>query len=243
MSYLLYTMDKPKQTPNPKPPLQAVAEEEQRTWVSQHEVDERMQRINEDFQKGFQLLREHRDTVTFFGSSRLTPDHEHYQLARRLAQRTVREIGSTIVTGGGRGIMSAANQGASEADGESIGMSIELPCEQVTNQYVDESIDFYYFFSRKVALSFTARAYIYFPGGFGTLDEFFEILTLKQTQKIAPIPIILIGSHYWQPLLHFIETTLRDEYDTIGDEDTQLYFLTDDEDEVIQAIAAYETNG
>lgn len=230
-------MSDQKQTPSPKHPLQTIVEEQQARAITQADVDLRMQRINEDFEKGFQLLRDHQDTVTFFGSARLPAENYYYQLAQKLAGCIVERLGATIVTGGGSGIMAAANHGATRAQGTSVGMTIELPNEQVTNDYVDESVDFYYFFSRKVALTYTARAYIYFPGGFGTLDEFFEIMTLKQTGKIRPIPVVLVGSDYWGPLLSFIEDTLRDQFRTISPGDTELYRLTDDIDEVIDAIS------
>jgi uncharacterized protein (TIGR00730 family) len=196
-----------------------------------------MKRINEDFHHGFTLLQHHADTVTFFGSSRFEPSNQYYREARALARRIVEKIGSTIVTGGGSGIMAAANQGAEEVQGESVGMTIELPNEQVTNDYVNDTVDFYYFFSRKVALTFTARAYIFYPGGFGTLDEFFEIVTLKQTGKINPIPIVLIGSQYWQPLLDFIDQQLTKKFATIEPGDSSLFTLTDDIDEVMQIIS------
>jgi uncharacterized protein (TIGR00730 family) len=133
--------------------------------------------------------------------------------------------------------MEAANRGANDVNGDSIGMTIQLPYEQVTNEYVNYSVDFYYFFSRKVALSFTARAYICFPGGFGTMDEFFEILTLKQTGRIDPIPIILFGSEYWQPLLSFIDKVLLEKLQAIDPGDRELYHLTDDPSEVIRIIS------
>lgn len=218
------------------------AEEEHKhvRTLTQPEINTRMKRINEDFHRGFTMLQQHSDTVTFFGSSRFDSSNPYYTQARQLARRIVEEVGSTIVTGGGSGIMAAANQGAEEAEGESVGMTIELPNEQVTNQYVNYTVDFYYFFSRKVALTFTARAYIYFPGGFGTLDEFFEILTLKQTGKINPIPIVLVGSSYWQPLLDFVYQQLRDTHHTIDSDDTSLFVLTDDLDEVIQIISTHD---
>ena len=220
-------------------PIQTIAEHEQADMHkirTQEDVRERMDRIQDDFEQGFELLRRERDTVTFFGSARLEPDHEYYLKARHLADRIVKDLNATVVTGGGSGIMAAANQGAKDSNGKSIGMSIDLPREQVTNDYVDESVDFYYFFSRKVALSFTARAFIYFPGGFGTLDEFFEILTLKQTGKIKPVPMILYGKDFWTPLLEFIDQTLAKEFATIDQDDCRLFHLTDSPDEVIEIL-------
>lgn len=221
-------------------PFHTLAQRE-RTDTQQQDTEtaaaQRLQRIFSDFERGFDSLRQETDTVTFFGSARLQPDNRYYQQARTLSQRIATELGATIVTGGGRGIMAAANQGASDAGGKSIGMTIELPCEDVSNQYVDESVDFYYFFSRKVALSFTARAFIYFPGGFGTLDEFFEILTLKQTGRIQSVPIILVGKEYWQPLLDFIQQQLITEFGTVSQGENRLFQQLDDEDKIINALS------
>ncbi len=223
-----------------KSPLNLVAKEEakQTRALKKTDMKARMKRINADFEQGFELIQQHPNTVAFFGSARLSEDNHHYQQARKLAHRIADELKITIVSGGGCGIMQAANQGAYDAHGGSLGMTIELPYEHVTNQYVKHASDFYYFFSRKVALAFAARAYIYFPGGFGTMDEFFEILTLKQTGKIRPIPIILVGTEFWQPLLDFIDTTLKQENATISPEDTELYTLTDDFDQIIDIISA-----
>jgi uncharacterized protein (TIGR00730 family) len=200
-------------------------------------VRRRMKQINKEFKASFKLLMKHPDTVTFFGSARFKEDHPHYQHAKALSRRIVEELGSTIVTGGGGGIMAAANHGATEAKGNSIGMTIRLPHEQVTNPYVNYSVDFYYFFSRKVALSFTARAYIVYPGGFGTMDEFFEVLTLKQTGRIDPIPIVLVGKEFWDPLVHYFERTLIEKFGTVSPRDTKNFYVTDDPDEVIKLIS------
>lgn len=199
----------------------------------------RIKRINKEFTQTFKLLKEHENTVTFFGSARTPSNNEHYKNARILADMIVKKTGASIVTGGGPGIMEAANRGAADENGVSIGMTIQLPYEQVTNGYINRSVDFYYFFSRKVALSFAARAYIYFPGGFGTLDELFEILTLKQTKRIKPIPVILVGSDFWNPLHQFIKKTLLDSHHTISPEDMDLYYITDDLHEVVRIVDQY----
>lgn len=217
--------------------------EEQRTRDQQKiskEMRQRMERINEDFLRGFEIVQAHDNTVAIFGSARMNEDDEYYQKAYELSRRIASELGITIVTGGGYGIMKAANKGGSEGNGETMGMTIELPYEHVKNQYVTHSSAFYYFFSRKVALAFAARAYVYFPGGFGTMDEFFEMLTLKQTGKIRPIPIIMVGTEFWQPLTEFIDTKLRDEHHTISPEDVDLYTVTDDFDQVIDIISKTE---
>ncbi len=208
--------------------------------ISNGATRKRMRRINKEFKQAFKLLKDHSNTVTFFGSARLEPEDLYYKQARDLADKIVRETGASIITGGGPGIMEAANRGAADENGTSIGMTIRLPQEQVTNEYVNRSVDFYYFFSRKVALSFAARAYIYFPGGYGTLDEFFEILTLKQTKRIKPIPIILVGSDFWRPLDHYIKNELAKTYQTISSEDLSLYTITDDHQAIVQLIKDYK---
>lgn len=219
--------------------LKLVAREERKhsRKITDITTKRRMKQINKEFRQAFKLLKKHPDTVTIFGSSRFGEDSQDYQKARLLAQRLVKEVGCAVVSGGGSGIMEAANRGAKESNGDSMAMTIRLPREQVTNKYVKYSVDFYYFFSRKVALSFSARAYVYFPGGFGTLDEFFEILTLKQTHKIDPIPIILVGKDYWQPLLSYIDSVLLDKYQAISPTDAKLYVVTDDLDEVIRIVS------
>lgn len=219
--------------------LKWVAKQEKRhaRLLTKTGADKRMRRINKEFQQAFDMLREHPDTVTFFGSARLPESNPYYQLARETAKHISTELGCAVVSGGGPGIMEAANRGAKEAHGDSVGMTIQLPHEQVTNPYVNYSVDFYYFFSRKVALSFTARGYVYFPGGFGTLDELFEILTLKQTGRIDPIPIVLMGTDFWQPLLKFIDEQLLEQHHLIGPNDTKLYHVTDDPDEVIRILS------
>jgi uncharacterized protein (TIGR00730 family) len=220
--------------------------------LSDNDIRLRMERINRDFTTAFKLLQTHTDTITFFGSARFTEDNPYYAQARELARRISSELKLTVVSGGGPGIMEAANRGAHEAclipshshqtDGEalvcgdSLAMTIELPHEQITNPYSTHSADFYYFFSRKVALAYAARAYVCFPGGFGTLDEFFEVLTLKQTHKIPDIPIILCGMTFWKPLVDFIDMTVYQHAGAINDGDRNLYVLTDDLDEILKII-------
>ncbi len=204
--------------------------------LTDKEIKRRMERIEDDFLNAFRLLRKHPDTVTFFGSSRIARDSKYYNLARKLSRRIVDELHLTVVSGGGAGIMEAGNRGAREAKGDSVGMTIEIPQEQV-NDYVTHSADFYYFFSRKVALTFTARAYVFFPGGFGTLDELFEILTLQKTGKIPVTPIILVGSDFWNELQKFLDETVRKKTDAITKSDMEAYTITDDLDEVLRIIA------
>jgi len=201
----------------------------------EHAAKDRVSRISREFAKGFEFIKTHPKSVTFFGSARFKENHPYYKKAQNIARR-LSEEGFAIVTGGGPGIMEAANRGACEAGGPSLGFNIKLPHEQVANPYVTKSVDFYYFFSRKVSLSFSAEAYVYFPGGFGTLDEFFEILTLVQTNKICKVPIILVGNEYWKVFNDFIERELLTKYKTIGKQDMKLYTMTDDDDEIIKII-------
>lgn len=201
----------------------------------EHGTKLRVSRIDREFSRGFKFIKHYPKSVSFFGSARFKEDNEHYQKAKSIAEK-LSSLGYAIVTGGGPGIMQAGNHGAYDAGGDSIGLNIQLPMEQVVNPYVKDSVDFYYFFSRKVTLAFSAEAYLYFPGGFGTLDEFFEILTLVQTRKIPKVPIILVGSDYWNPLNNFIKKYLLEEHNAINPEDLNLYKITDDDEEVLQMV-------
>jgi len=201
----------------------------------EHASKLRVSRISREFSRGFKFIKNYPKSVTFFGSARFKEDNVHYQQARSIANK-LSKLGYAIVTGGGPGIMQAGNHGAYDAEGESVGLTIRLPNEQVINPYVKSSIDFYYFFSRKVTLSFSAEAYLYFPGGFGTLDELFEILTLVQTHKIPKVPIILVGSDYWNPLDIFIKECLLQKCKTISKEDLDLYKIVDNDEEVIEIV-------
>ena len=200
------------------------------------EANKRLSRINHEFVHGIDFLKTFPKSVSFFGSSRLGENDPAYQKARDVAAKIVKELGYAIVTGGGPGIMEAGSRGAKEAGGRSLGLTIRLPMEQDTNPYLTDKIDFYYFFSRKVILSFSAEAYLFFHGGYGTLDEFFEIITLIQTNKIERVPVILVGTDFWKPIDNFIQTSLADKYKTIGPNDPKLYTVTDDEDKIIEII-------
>jgi len=198
---------------------------------------ERIAVIREEFEEGFRFLDDHPLSVTFFGSSKFKEDNFYYQHARSLSQKIVRELNYAILTGGGPGIMEAANRGAMEASGSSLGLTINLPEEQATNKYLTEEINFYYFFTRKVCLSFAAEAYIFYPGGFGTLDECFEILTLVQTNKIRSVPVILVGKKYWRKFDKLIKRLLIKKFKTVEEEDTKLFTITDNMDEIIKIIS------
>lgn len=199
-------------------------------------ANHRLSTIQTEFKKMFNFLNDHRRSVSFFGSSRTIESDKYYIQARKLSQRIVRELKYAVVTGGGPGIMEAANRGAYEAGGQSIGMNIVLPEGQKSNPYTTAHMTFYYFFVRKVALTFSAEAYLFFPGGYGTLDEFFELINLLQSKKIQHVPLILVGSDYWKDLDLFIKTQLLARHKTISPQDASLYTITDSEDEIIDII-------
>lgn len=200
------------------------------------DIEKRISRINDEFRTAFNLLKGYPRSASLFGSSRFTESSPHYERARRLAAKIARELGYTVITGGGGGIMEAANRGALEAGGQSVGLNIKLPKEQQKNSYTTDAAEFSYFFVRKVALSFASEAYIFFPGGFGTLDELFEIITLIQTRKIPRVPIILVGRDFWEPLHVFIKTEVFEKHHSIDKEDMELYTITDSDDEIIRII-------
>lgn len=186
--------------------------------------------IMSEFVNGFNLLRKLGPSATFWGSARLTPTDPYYQDAEALAA-LLAEKGLTIVTGGGGGIMEAGNVGAFKVGGKSIGLNIRLPMEQRLNPYVTESVTFDHFFARKVMLAYASEVYVYFPGGLGTLDEFFEIATLVQTKKIATIPIVLYGRDFWQPLIVWMEKELLKKHKTIDAADLDLFHVVDSVEE------------
>lgn len=200
----------------------------------------RLFKIMSEFVEGFDIIRRYSLAATFFGSARTSLDDPYALAATELAARLSKR-GFAIVTGGSAGIMRAANKGAFDAGGASVGLNIHLPSEQQPNEYLTEKFTFDHFFVRKVMLTYASEAYIYFPGGFGTLDELFEIITLVQTKKIRRVPIILYGKAYWQPLLSVIEKTLCDEFHTVDCEDMQLYTLVDSVDEAYDTIVANAT--
>jgi hypothetical protein len=194
----------------------------------------RLGRILYDFLKGFRALHFVGPCVTVFGSARFREDHRYYQMARRVGQLLARK-GFTVLTGGGPGIMEAANRGAREAGGRSIGCNIELPEEQKPNPYLDRWTEFRYFFVRKVMLVKYSYAFVCLPGGFGTMDEIFETATLIQTGKILRFPVVVLGVDYWQPLHDFLRTTMVRE-GTILPEDLSGLLLTDSPEEAVDRV-------
>ena len=208
----------------------------------------RLGNIEQEIRSGYEILRKYHKTVTIFGSARTSPDNPHYLAAKEVAERLAHE-GYAIVSGGGHGIMGAANEGANiavqkgakKAGGESIAFNIKLPHEQELNEYATESFEFQHFAPRKIVMTMYADAYIYFPGGFGTLDELAEILTLIQTGKAAPAPIILFGGDFWNKLDSFFRENMLTAEATISEKDVRLYTITDNVDELINIVKSNRT--
>ena len=190
--------------------------------------------IMAEFVEGFERLAQIKPSVSIFGSARTTPDHPYYQLAEDIAH-ALSDAGFSVVSGGGPGIMEAANKGAHAGPSPSIGLNIMLPHEQAGNPYQDIALNFRHFFSRKVMFVKYASAYVVLPGGFGTLDELAEILTLVQTGKTRRIPIILVHRPFWEGLIDWFRTTLVNEY-TIDPDDLDLFKVLDNPQEVVDAI-------
>jgi TIGR00730 family protein len=194
----------------------------------------RVMRIQAEFVEGFGALAELPPAVTVFGSARTPRDTPEYELGVRLG-RALTEAGYAVITGGGPGCMEAANKGAREAGGISVGLGIELPFEQAMNEYVDLGVEFRYFFVRKTMFVKYACGFVALPGGFGTLDELFEALTLVQTRKVTSFPVVLLGTSYWGGLVDWVKGTLAVE-GKISPQDVDLMSLTDDVDEAVRII-------
>lgn len=217
----------------PKQPF--IAHRDALVELIENETTERVDRIEREFTDGFHLINKYNYTVTIFGSARTSEDELAYKQARELSGKLAND-GFTVVTGGGAGIMEAANRGAYEAGGKSVGLNISLPHEQVLNDYTTESMAFRYFFARKVMLVYAASALVVFPGGFGTMDEMFEAITLVQTGKMPSVPIILVGTKFWKPLDDFIRSSML-ENKLISNGDEALYYITDNLDEIKEIIS------
>lgn len=195
----------------------------------------RIFRIMAELIEGFQFLADLKKEVSIFGSTRFRSNNPHYKDARRLA-KMLGKAGFTMITGGGPGIMEAANRGASEGGAESVGLNIQLPQTQRVNPYVRRGLGFHYFFVRKIMLSISAQAYIFFPGGFGTLDELFELMMLVETKKAPRLPIILIGRDYWQGLLDWIKKQIYERHRAISKEDLNICRLVDSVEEAYELV-------
>ncbi len=206
-------------------------------WV--HTDPWRVLRIQAEFVEGFGAMANVGPAISVFGSARTPRDHDEYAAAEKVAAGLV-QAGYAVITGGGPGIMEAANRGAFEAGGTSIGLGIELPFEQGLNQWCQIGVNFRYFFARKTCFVKYSHGFVVFPGGFGTLDELFEALTLVQTQKVTRFPIVLVGSAYWSGLVDWIRATLSAEA-KIGPSDHELLYVTDDPAEVVAIVQRVDT--
>lgn len=201
-------------------------------WV--HEDPWRVMRIQSEFVNGFGALAELGPAFSIFGSARTPADNPEYLKAEALAKK-LSELGYNIITGGGPGIMEAANKGAAQGKAISVGLGIELPFEQKMNDYVELGVDFRYFFARKTMFIKYAQGFVVFPGGFGTFDELFEALTLVQTQKVTSFPVILVGTEYWKPLMDWMRNTVAVD-GKIKLEDVDAIHLMDDIDDIIKLL-------
>lgn len=210
-------------------------EEDSIPFNFKNDVNWRIFRIMAEFVEGFQFLSELKNEVTFFGSARFNEQNKYYREAHKLAYM-LGKAGYTVITGGGSGVMEAGNRGAYESGAESVGLNIQLPQEQRTNRFVKKGMGFNYFFTRKTMLSASAQAYIFFPGGFGTLDEFFEIITLIQTRKMEKVPVVLVGREFWGNLIQWIDGVVCDLNQTIAPEDKNIYTLVDCAKEAFELV-------
>ncbi|MBK8913930.1 MAG: TIGR00730 family Rossman fold protein [Phycisphaerales bacterium] len=191
-----------------------------------------------EFVEGFEMMSDVGAAVSVFGSARTPTDNPYYEQARELGARLAK-AGFAVITGGGPGIMEAANRGAREAGGLSVGLNIALPKEQVPNPYQNRKLDFHYFFVRKVMFVKYAQAFVCFPGGFGTMDEFFESLTLMQTDKSPDMAVVLIGSEFWNPLVTWMRETMLERHANISPEDLNIFSVTDSLDDAMRILEAH----
>ncbi|MGA2171560.1 MAG: TIGR00730 family Rossman fold protein [Sedimentisphaerales bacterium] len=198
----------------------------------------RIFRIMSEFVEGFQELSTVGPAVSFFGSARIDREHKYYKLAQETAYEAAK-AGFAVITGGGGGIMEAANKGAAAAGGKSIGLNIELPKEQIPNDYQNISLNFRYFFCRKVMFLKYAHGFIVFPGGYGTMDEFFESAVLIQTLRQASFPVILMSSEYWQGLIDWMKQKMLKEYDFITEKDLKVFSLVDEPRDAVRIITSF----
>ena len=196
----------------------------------------RIFKIMAEFVEGYQFIAQFKKEITVFGSARTKSTNKYYKLARETAKLLGKKK-YTIITGGGPGIMEAANRGASEIGAESIGLNIQLPAEQVINRYVQKALGFHYFFTRKVMLTAPSQAFLYYPGGFGTMDEFFEVMDTIELKKMPKIPVGIVGKDYWQPLLNFLEKSSIEEIGAISENNLKLFKLIETPKEALKIIS------
>ena len=222
----------------PTSPDEELLEAETRAIVSLLDDEARVERVDEELRRGFGTLAKVGKAVSVFGSARTPESDPMYEAARDLARR-LGEEGFAVITGGGPGIMEAANRGAQEAGVPSIGLGIDLPEEQALNEWVDVPLEFHYFFTRKVMFVRYASAFVVFPGGFGTLDELFEAATLRQTEKIRWFPVILFGTDYWGGLVDWLRDPVQAEGKVSAD-DVDLIEVTDDPERVLELVRGVE---
>ncbi len=206
--------------------------------VYEGEISAHLGHIAREFKDGFEFIKKYPKSVSIFGSSMTPSSDTNYMKAEELAGRIVTELGYTVLSGGGPGIMEAVSKGASEAGGVAAGLNISLPHERTTNDFLTKttSLKFSYFFSRKTMLTFAAEAYVFFPGGYGTFDELFSILTLIQTDKIPHVPMFLFDSSYWSKLEAFIREMMLEKHRTIDARDMEIFKITDSIDDILDTV-------
>jgi hypothetical protein len=213
----------------------------QRNWTQVNASNSwSMFRIMSEFVEAYEKMDKIGPCISIFGSARTKPDNKYYKLSVKIAERLVEE-GYGIITGGGPGIMEAGNKGAQNKKGKSVGLNIQLPFEQGHNPFIDHDklMNFYYFFVRKVVFVKYAQGFVYLPGGFGTMDELFEVLTLVQTKKIDRVPIVLLGKAYWTELIGFLEVDLLKKHKYINKEDLDLFIITDSVEQAVKYINSF----
>lgn len=216
---------------------------ESENWIEKSHDSWSVFKIMGELVEGYEKLSQLGPCVSIFGSARTKPDNKFYKETVEISESIVK-LGLGVITGGGPGIMEAANKGAQKAGGVSVGLNIDLPHEQMPNPFIDSDkvIDFDYFFVRKVMFVKYAQGFVVMPGGFGTLDEFFEAVTLVQTYKAERFPIILVGSKFWKGLIDWIKNTLLTEHKNISKEDLDLFYVVDTKDEVIDVLENFHKN-
>ena len=199
-------------------------------------IKRHLSEIQREFSDGFSFLKKYPKSVTIYGSARAKPDSQEWKNAEELGRRIASELSYAVVTGGGPGIMEAAHKGAHGAGGKAVALGISLPHEGNMNPYATDRLQFTYFFSRKTMLAFAAEAYVFFPGGFGTFDELFSTLTLIQTRKIPSVPVILVGSRFWNGVVDLIAKNMLEQQGAIADFDMNIFKVTDDISQTIEII-------